>query len=172
MMIMMITLKNHRWIMTITDDWFCQKLVTTNCFIHIHSWYSYQIHTLRYLLLDLLPAWGTLGSTWFSFTNIHESQDGEGEGYFLNFSLPLLLTPQTLRDYLGDYYRLHSSWLVSNQETLVPKYTLLTTKLHTFKTVLGFTNWPGDEGFLGFCEKKSWVLLLLGFLSRSWRFWS
>lgn len=38
----------------------------------------------------------------------HKTKGG-GEGYFLNSSLPLLLTPQTLRDYLGDYYILHSS---------------------------------------------------------------
>ena len=129
-----------------------------------------------YIRVPFAGLTSSMGDIRFYMVFFHEhsriTRQGEGEGYFLNFSLPLLLTPQTLRDYLGDYYRLHSSWLVSNQETLVPKYTLLTTKLHTFKTVLGFTNWPGDEGFLGFCKKKSWVLLLLGFLSRSWRFWS
>ena len=66
-----------------------------------------------------------------TFTN-HRTT-GEGEGYFINSSLPLPPTSQTLRHYPGNYCReltsAHSQQPYSNREPLVSERKSLTTKL-------------------------------------------
>ena len=77
----------------------------------------------------------------FSFTTIHKSQDcrGRGRAFLFISSIPLPPASETLRHQPGDYSRAlpsaHRQQPDSNQEPLVSKRKLLTTKLCALKLV-------------------------------------